>query len=302
MNAKQKTRPLNILLGVDGSEHSVASARLLCDLPLQEGSLITALSVLTPLQSPGKAALLTALERVAAILQGKGIEVKTGLLHGHPAEQLSDFADRHRPDLLVVGARGLRATLGILLGGVAQQVVEYANCPVLMVRAPYQGLRRVLMVTDGSSYSNQAVDYLAQFPLPDHAEVRLMHVLPSLPSTTAWVQYWPAGLGDMPPMEDLDESLMQLAEEDEKKARPMLGETEERLHQSGLSVSSVLTRGDAATEIIEYTRTHEIGLLVAGSRGLSQMRGWLLGSVSRKLIHYAGCSVLVVRGTEKRTD
>ncbi|UCH60039.1 MAG: universal stress protein [Anaerolineales bacterium] len=298
MNTKQIARPLDILLGVDGSEHSIAAARLLCDLPLQPGSSITALSVLAPTQSPGKAALLTALERVATILQSEGIEVKTGLLHGHPAEQLSDFADRHQTDLLVVGARGLRATLGILLGGVAQQVVEYAKWPVLVVRAPYQTLRRVLMVTDGSIYSHQAVDYLLQFPLPKFTEVRIMHVLPSLPSTAAWVQYWPAGLGDMPPMEDLDESLIRQAKEDEKKAKPMLAEAEQRLRQAGLRVSSVLTRGDAATEIIEYTQSHEIDLLVAGSRGLSQMRGWLLGSVSRKLIHYAGCSVLVVRCAE----
>ena len=39
-----------------------------------------------------------------------------------------------------------------------------------------------------------------------------------------------------------------------------------------------------------------IDLVVVGSRGLSQVGGWLLGSVSRKLVHYAGCSVLIVKG------
>ena len=53
--------------------------------------------------------------------------------------------------------------------------------------------------------------------------------------------------------------------------------------------------GDAGTEIIDYVKTHDIDLIVAGSRGLSQMRGWFLGSVSRKLVHYSNCSVLIVK-------
>ena len=36
-------------------------------------------------------------------------------------------------------------------------------------------------------------------------------------------------------------------------------------------------------------------MVVCGSRGLSAVSGWLLGSVSRKLVHYAGCSVLIVK-------
>lgn len=59
---------------------------------------------------------------------------------------------------------------------------------------------------------------------------------------------------------------------------------------------SVLLRGDAAAEIIEYAKTRQVDLIVAGSRGLGTIKGWLLGSVSRKLAHYAPCSVLIVRG------
>ena len=58
----------------------------------------------------------------------------------------------------------------------------------------------------------------------------------------------------------------------------------------------MLVRGDAATEIIDYAKERKVDLIVAGSRGLSQVRGWLLGSVSRKLVHYAPCSVLIVKG------
>jgi nucleotide-binding universal stress UspA family protein len=48
---------------------------------------------------------------------------------------------------------------------------------------------------------------------------------------------------------------------------------------------------DAATEIIEYVKAHQIDLILAGSSGQSQIKRLLLGSQSSKFVHYAGCSV-----------
>ena len=70
--------------------------------------------------------------------------------------------------------------------------------------------------------------------------------------------------------------------------------------EKGIESTSVLARGDAATEIIEYTNKEDIDLIVAGSRGLSQFQGWLMGSVSRKLVHYSNCSVLIVKQPEAK--
>ena len=60
-------------------------------------------------------------------------------------------------------------------------------------------------------------------------------------------------------------------------------------------------RGDAATEIIDYANMHHMDLIVAGSRGLSGFKGWWMGTVSRKLVHYSKSSVLIVKrpGKEK---
>ena len=63
----------------------------------------------------------------------------------------------------------------------------------------------------------------------------------------------------------------------------------------GIKAKNALLQGDAATEIIQYASNKEIDLIIAGSRGLSPMQSWLIGSVSRKLVHYAGCSVLLVK-------
>jgi nucleotide-binding universal stress UspA family protein len=42
-----------------------------------------------------------------------------------------------------------------------------------------------------------------------------------------------------------------------------------------------------------------VDLIIAGSLGTSRGKGWKLGSVSRKLIHYAGCSILIVRQVDQ---
>jgi nucleotide-binding universal stress UspA family protein len=304
MSTKRAIRDLDILLAVDGSEHSRAATRLLCDLPLTPGSSIQALAVLVPRDASSHADLEAALEEAAGTLGEKGVRVSTELLTGYPSEAISEYADRHEPDLIVLGAKGLRATLGILLGGVVQQIVEYASWPVLVVRAPYTGLHRALLVVDPSPHSQRAVEYLASFPLPMQAEVLLVHVLPPFPSPALVARSWPAGMEAVPqiPSPETEQILAKQAEEEQNQGQALLDSTEQMLASRGLRVTPALLRGDAATEIIEYVKSRQIDLIVAGGRGLSPMRRLLLGSLSRKLVHYAGCSVLVVKGGNSARD
>jgi nucleotide-binding universal stress UspA family protein len=225
------------------------------------------------------------------------LNVESELVLGYPAEKLVEYSEQHLLDLIVVGAKGLRATLGILLGGVAQQVVEYAHTPVMVVRPPYSGLRRVLLVTDGSENSRRALEYLATFPLPKGAEITVMHVLPPLvieQPPLAWSQPDFMARPTLPPV-DLGEA-QKWEKEEEAQGKAVLEQAVAALSAAGIQARSLLQRGDAATEIIEYANAHSVDLIVAGSRGLSTFQAWLLGSVSRKLVHYAGCSVLVVKG------
>jgi nucleotide-binding universal stress UspA family protein len=120
-----------------------------------------------------------------------------------------------------------------------------------------------------------------------------MHVL--APQYLATVAEMPYGIPVEQPIMITEEIARQRATEEDEGHR-LLTHMAEILAASELKVKTVLKRGDAATEIIEYVKQNQIDLIVAGSRGLSRVRSWLLGSVSRKLVHYSGCSVLIVRG------
>jgi nucleotide-binding universal stress UspA family protein len=302
MNA-ELSGPKSFVVAVDGSEHALAATHLLGDLPLPAGSEVTVLAVLTPRHTPGRAALLAALDEAQRLLKHNGLKINTRLLDGQPAEALAQYAQAHQPDLLVVGAKGQRATASILVGGVAQQLVEHVQHPVLMVRAPYAGLRRILLVVDGSPHSQCAVDYLAHFPLSSQIELTVMNVLPPLPGPTSLMYVGAYGVVQLPVLDDNSKKLAaEQAEAEEQEGKQLLARTVEALPKTQIEAARILARGDAATEILEHVQKHAIDLIVAGSRGLGAVKGWLLGSVSRKLIHYAGCSVLIVRAAPQPAE
>ncbi len=292
------TKRLNILLADDGSQHAQSAVKLLQEVSLPPKSRVMVLRVFTPGQISGISEFEKALERTKNQFLNAGIMAETDLILGSPAEKIIEIAETQKTDLIVVGAKGLRSTLGILLGGVAQQVVEYACCPVLVVRAPYQGLRRILLVTDGSLYSQQAARYLGKFPLPDKVDVRVMHVMPPL-QPLVMVEPNPVGWQPMyvPLMTEEEETAHY--KKQEHRGQALLNRTCDLLQRNGIASTPVLKWGDAATEIIEYVKSNKFDLIVAGSRGLSQFKGWWMGSVSRKLVHYSNCSVLIVKKHKK---
>jgi nucleotide-binding universal stress UspA family protein len=297
------TATMNILLAYDGSEHAEAAVELVARLTLSVDSSITLLAVMPTQYIQGHERLKARLEDTRQRLASGKARVSAEFKAGNPAASINDMAREIQTDLIVVGAKGLRATLGILLGGVAQQVVEYSCCPVLVVRAPFKEVRRVLLVTDGSPYSQSALEYLApppaalrpRFPLPPMAEVSVMHVLPPPITPDMMARSWTVGPEALFPVPPQTFDLEALEQREEEEGQVLLDRTVECLANAGIQATGLMPRGDAATEILEYVREQHIDLIIGGSRGLSPVTSWLLGSVSRKLVHYADCSVMVVK-------
>jgi nucleotide-binding universal stress UspA family protein len=62
--------------------------------------------------------------------------VSSTLLEGSVVDQLLGFFDERKPDLIVMGARGLSAARRLLVGSVSDAVLHHARGSVLIVRAP----------------------------------------------------------------------------------------------------------------------------------------------------------------------
>lgn len=293
MAAPEKTRLLNILLADDGSADARAAVDLLASLPHVSESRITAIRVFSALQTAEYKAIEDGLERTKHLLMSRHLHVKTELLMGYPADKIIEYAEDTQPDLIVMGAKGQRATFGIPLGGVAMHIVEDGRWPVLVVRKEHSKLERILLVVDGSECSDIACNFWGNFPLPQGAQVRVMHVMSEI-YPEVLIEPFAGGVGVMPSAVTA-EDLKRHQEQQKIHAERLLQNVIHNLSVQGVQADAVLRRGDAATEIINYATNNNIDLIVAGSRGLGAVRSWLMGSVSRKLVHYSECSVLIVR-------
>jgi nucleotide-binding universal stress UspA family protein len=63
----------------------------------------------------------------------------------------------------------------------------------------------------------------------------------------------------------------------------------------GIELQTHIAVGHAADQIIHHAVESKADLIVMGHRGGSAVKEWLLGSVSKRVLSYAPCSVLVVR-------
>jgi nucleotide-binding universal stress UspA family protein len=290
---------LNILLADDGSQHAQAAVEWLRSISLPQKSRILVFHAFHSGQIQFVSDFEKSLERTKDQLSSLGYRVETELQLGHAAEKILEIAAERTPDLIVLGAKGLRSTVSILLGGVAQHVVEYACCPVLIMRAPYRGFCRVLLATDGSPASQSAVRYLGKFPVPAVAHIGLMHVLPPSQTAVMMEPYLGGTWQTVYAVPRAPEEETALRHAETKSGETLLIRTRQLLQRYGLESTAVLARGDAATEILDHAAKNQIDLIVAGSRGLSQFKSLWMGSVSRKLVHYAECSVLIVKRLRK---
>jgi nucleotide-binding universal stress UspA family protein len=297
MESPTPKQAFNILLATDGSEHAMAAASLVNDLALTPGSTVTIVAVLIPRQASSFSLLETALQQTRARIENPDINVRTQLETGYPAERIYELSEDHEVDLVVLGAKGHRHTLGILLGGVAQQVVEYVQAPILVVRSPYRRPKRIMVAVDASPCSQHVLEFLSgsgfypTFPVPGGAAISVVHVLPPVDLYPRYIPTIHHGQINVPPDEDFETRL----EEEKLHGQDLLRRAVECLASSGIDASQELLSGDAATEIIKYARKRKMDLILAGSRGMGAVKAFLLGSVSRKLVHYAQCSVLVVK-------
>ena len=144
-----------VLLGVDGSCHAEAALKFLAGLPLPSDATVHICAVaqlptfLPPNAGRSREPRATALRTIAKVVGAAAVRVlaearallarneyavTASLRVGHAAGHLLAGIREFRPDLVVIGAKGRTAVKWFALGSVAQKVVKYAPCSVLVVR------------------------------------------------------------------------------------------------------------------------------------------------------------------------
>ena len=145
-------------------------------------------------------------------------------------------------------------------------------------------LNEILVGTDFSEHSTEALRYGCEFCRAFDAELILCHIVerPDLLS-----QLPPGGEGYFPP---------NLADIHEQQART---ECERLLAEAGVARSrAVIDHGKAFLEIVRLARDENVDLVIVGTHGRGAVAHMLLGSVAEKVVRKAPCAVLTVRHGE----
>ena len=119
-----------------------------------------------------------------------GLELLQGIKHrelvkeGFVSEVLSELIDRLEIDLVVLGTHGRGGIKKLVLGSVAEEIVDSAPCPVLTVgphvppkSVPELKLGKILCATDLLHGSTRALTYALWLAEQEDARVTLLHVL-----------------------------------------------------------------------------------------------------------------------------
>jgi nucleotide-binding universal stress UspA family protein len=144
-----------IVVGVDGSEVSLAALDWAADEARLRGSRLVAVHVWAAPYAPAMPGIMEpaglpvdrdVIQQAASeALDGwlgeataklKGVEVEAAVVEGEAAEALVERSEG--ADLLVVGSRGHGRLAGALLGSISQKAAQHARCPVVIVHPPHK--------------------------------------------------------------------------------------------------------------------------------------------------------------------
>ncbi len=146
---------------------------------------------------------------------------------------------------------------------------------------------KILVAVDPSEHAQEAIRFVKSMDWPKASEMYLIHVIemkhasPLIPSDgpSSWDRV-------------ISEARGKLFTE----AKGLLEHTKkEILEERAVTIKFLVMEGLPGAEILQAVEDYQIDLVILGTRGLSNVKRFLLGSTSDWVMREAPCSVLLVR-------
>lgn len=142
----------------------------------------------------------------------------------------------------------------------------------------------IVVPVDGSDQSKKALDFSVDLALHYPAELKLIYV------TEPFVVEDVFSMSTIAMPVDMDDLSL------EKYGKEVLDKAENIVRDLGVkNVSKKVLRGDPAKAIVAFSEEAQADMIVIGSRGLGNVSGIFLGSVSKKVGQEAHCTCITVK-------
>ena len=145
---------------------------------------------------------------------------------------------------------------------------------------------KILVAVDGSKYGRWAIEWIARLPFKRAPEVMALHAL-DIAAVKAPFMVQPAVAGNARAIQNEIDRLV-------KFAKTVTARSTSLLAKLRLKGTAIYLKGDASATILQQA-PGPTGLISLGSRGLSSVERFMLGSVSTRVSTHAACSTLVVK-------
>jgi nucleotide-binding universal stress UspA family protein len=136
--------------------------------------------------------------------------------------------------------------------------------------------KNIVLAFDGSDYSNKALESAKSLTERFEATLWLVHVFRNPSDFLGYTDY------------------EKLYARRKSAAQAVLDDALQKLGTTTFIVNGELLEGPEAESILKVAENRKADLIVMGTRGFGAVKGFLVGSISRKVIHYASCPVMVV--------
>ena len=145
-----------------------------------------------------------------------------------------------------------------------------------------QRIKKILIPVVKSEYNNKIIAYAIILAKGSGASITAIHVLDKSAQ---------GDLGDLFPVK-----IEEYEKATRKRAEELLTEVQQVIEKQGIKTSiEVIGHKSVAQGIIDYARESGVDVIVIGTKGLTGVAKFLLGSVASAVIDHAHCPVFAIR-------
>ena len=284
----------SILVATDGFPGAMGALRVARRLAERDGARVEVMAVYEPITFYGADPLATGTgvpprfavasmdalrERVKAQLVevgGSAAEWPVMVDAGLVAQAIARTAVRREADVILLGLRHPNALERWIGRETLLRLAHLAHVPILAIEADATDLpKRALVATDFSDFSTRVARAAARWLAPG-GRIDVAHVTWAPPPGDHW-----AGITEWQKTYRIG-------------VQRRLEELAEQVAGAGVGeVHTHILSGDPSSEILRLADDLETDLVAAGSHGVGFVGRIVMGSVSSKLVHGAGCSLLI---------
>ncbi len=303
----QVAAPKHILVPLDGSEFAEQA------LPAAEALCIAYESRLTLLTVKQKESFLksihfsltfkgrrlsingereTYLQKIENSLKAKGVEVDHTIRTGEVAESINGLVKEIGVDMVVISSHGRSGVSRLLLGSVANQVLQQATCPIMVVH-PIEGVtpavpkfKKLLVTLDGSEFAERVLPYVKASVIFE--SVVLLISVPQVPEA----EMYGAVVNE----------IQELREHAETEAKEYLEGVSTNLQKAGVNTTVIVTGSRPAQTIVSVAQKEKVDVIMMATHGRGGMDSLVVGSVAERIVQNTCCPVFLVPIHERRQE